>query len=286
FDEKIWNVIRKSKYGQSYTLYIHTLRVCVELLLQFEHTNEKKYYDKAREIIFSWLKFSESDTDNKMVWYDHTTANRTQVLIHFIYVSEKIDEEIEYNLFANTLRKHADVLMNDEIHNLNNHGLMMDRSLIILGNVLEEERYKQKGIFRAVNTFWFSFSHNGIHLENSPQYHNMVLRMYEEIEEYLNTRNESLGKPIVEYMKLAKEYSSLIVRPNRRIASIGDSSNGFKKIKKQYKTVYDREAGISIIQHEEPVPFFLTFICGYSTKVHKHKDDLSITLNYNKEDFF
>lgn len=286
FDEKIWNVIKKSKYGQSYTLYIHTLRVCVELLLQYEHSNDKKYYDKAKEIIFSWLKFSESHTDNKMVWYDHTTANRTQVLIHFIYVSEKIGEKIDYNLFANTLRKHADVLMNDDIHNLNNHGLMMDRSLMILGNVLEEERYKQKGIYRAVNTFWFSFSHNGIHLENSPQYHNMVLRMYEEIEEYLNIRKESLGKPIIEYMKLAKEYSSLIVRPNRRIASLGDSSNGFKKIKKQYKTVYDREAGISIIQHEEPVPFFLTFICGYSTKVHKHKDDLSITLNYNKEDFF
>lgn len=286
FDEKIWNVIKKSKYGQSYTLYIHTLRVCVELLLQFEHTNEKKYYEKAREIIFSWLDFSKFETDNKMVWYDHTTANRTQVIIHFIYVSEKIGEVIDYDLFASTLRKHAEVLMNDDIHNLNNHGLMMDRALMILGNVLKDESYKQKGIFRAVNTFWFSFSHNGIHLENSPQYHNMVLRMYEEIEEYLNTRNESLGKPIVEYMKLAKEYSAFIVRPNRRIASLGDSSNGFKKIKKQYKNIYDREAGISIIQHEEPTPFFLTFICGYSTKVHKHKDDLSITLNYNKEDFF
>lgn len=286
FDEKIWDVIKKSKYGQSYTLYIHTLRVCVELLLQFEYTNERKYYTKAQEIIYSWLKFSESPTNNKMVWYDHTTANRTQVLIHFIYISEQIGEKIEYNLFAKTLKKHADVLMNDDIHNLNNHGLMMDRSLMILGNVLDEDRYKQKGIFRAVNTFWFSFSHNGIHLENSPQYHNMVLRMYEEIEGYLNTRQETLGEPINEYMKMAKEYSSLIVRPNRRIASLGDSSNGFKKIKKEYKTIYDREAGISIIQQEDPVPFFLTFICGYSTKVHKHKDDLSITLNYNKEDFF
>lgn len=286
FNEKIWNVVKKSKYGQSYTLYIHTLRVCVELLLQFEHTKDKLYYEKAKEIIYSWLKFSENPTDNKMVWYDHTTANRTQVLIHFIYISEQIGDDIDYKLFKTTLEKHADILMNDTIHNLNNHGLMMDRSLMILGNVLNDAKYKQKGLFRAVNTFWFSFSHNGIHLENSPQYHNMVLRMYEEIEAYLNTRNETLGKPIIEYMKLAKEYSSYIVRPNRRIASIGDSSNGFKKIKKLYKSLYDREAGISLIQYETPTPFFLTFVCGYSTKVHKHKDDLSITLSYNKEDFF
>lgn len=285
FNGNMWNVIKREKYGQSYTLYIHTLRVCVELLLQYEHTEEKKYYNKAKEIVYSWLNFSEKPTDNKMVWYDHTTANRTQALIHFIYISEKINEPLEYDLFKTSLDRHAEVLMNDEIHNLNNHGLMMDRSLMVLGNVLKNDKYKQKGVGRATNTFWFSFSHNGVHLENSPQYHNMVLRMYEEIEIYLNNRGDSLGEPIIEYMKLAKEYSSLMLRPNKKMPSIGDSDRGIKRTKKKYANIYDKEAGITIIQHEIPKPLFLTYICGYSTKVHKHKDDLSITLNYNNKDF-
>lgn len=286
FNEDIWYEIKKEKYGQSYTLYIHTLRICVELLLEYENSNRKEYYDKAKEIIFSWLKFSEEPTDNKMIWYDHTTANRTQALIHFIFISENIGEQLDYELFKNTLQKHGEVLMNDKLHKLNNHGLMMDRSLMVLGNVLNDDNYKQKGVARALNTFWFNFSHKGVHLENSPQYHNMVLRMYEEIEMYLNNRDESLGNHILEYMKLAKEYSALIVRPNKKITSIGDTGNSYKKIKKKYSSIYDREAGISIIQQESPTPLFLTYICGYSTKVHKHKDDLSITLNYNKKDFF
>src|SRR5699024_10808572 len=45
------------------------------------------------------------------------------------------------------------------------------------------------------------------------------------------------------------------------------------------------EAGISVIQNNNNNPMFMTFICGYSTMVHKHKDDLSITLNYNNKDF-
>src|SRR5699024_6841197 len=163
---------------------------------------------------------------------------------------------------------------------------MMDRSLMILGNILSNDLYKEKGKSRAVNTFWYSFSPQGIHLENSPQYHNMVVRMYTDIEKYLSHRDNSLGDTVKEYLKLAKKYPSYISRPDKKLASIGDSGSELQRVPKRYKNIYDQVAGITIIQHAKPTPFFLTFICGYSSRVHKHKDDLSITLNYNNKDFF
>lgn len=286
FDENMWNETKKKKYGNTYILYIHTLRVCAELMNHYEKTEEIDYFNKAEEIIHSWIEYSKRDEVHDMVWYDHTTANRTQVIIQYLNLAQKLERDLDYGMIDGLLHKHGNVMMDDSIYNHNNHGLMMDRSLMILGNILKDNLYKEKGKSRAVNTFWYSFSPQGIHLENSPQYHNMVVRMYSDIEKYLNHREDSLGDTVKEYLKLAKKYPSYISRPDKRLASIGDSGSEAQRVPKRYKNIYDKEAGIAILQYAKPLPFFLTFICGYSSRVHKHKDDLSITLNYNNEDFF
>src|SRR5699024_2840556 len=155
FDKDYWKVLKEEKYGNSYTLYIHTLRVAAELLLAYEATNEIIYFDKAEEIIQSWIQHSKTDDNNKMIWYDHTTANRTQVLIHYIYLAAKLNRKIKENSFKELLYKHAEVMRDDKIYKHNNHGLMMDRSLIILGYILKDENLLLKGKTRAINTFWY-----------------------------------------------------------------------------------------------------------------------------------
>lgn len=285
FDKDYWKVLKEEKYGNSYTLYIHTLRVAAELILAYEATREIKYFDKAEEIIQSWIQHSKTDDNNKIIWYDHTTANRTQVLIHYIYLAAKLNRKIKENSFKELLYKHAEVMRDDKIYKHNNHGLMMDRSLIILGYILKDENLLLKGKTRAINTFWYSFSSQGIHLENSPQYHSMVVRMYVEIEKYLNAREDSLGDHVPHYLNLSKDYIPAITKPNKRQPSIGDSGDTKQRKAKVYKNIYDFEAGISVLQYEKPYPFYTTFIAGYSSRVHKHKDDLSITLNYKLVDF-
>src|SRR5699024_1144380 len=113
----------------------------------------------------------------------------------------------------------------------------------------------------------------------------MVVRMYTEIEKYLNIREDSLGDHVPHYLKLSKDYIPAITKPNKRQPSIGDSGDAKQSIAKVYKNIYDFEAGISVLQYEKPYPFYTTFIAGYSSRVHKHKDDLSITLNYKLVDF-
>lgn len=285
FDENIWKVVKREKYGNSYTLYIHSLRVTVELMLAYEVTNQIEYFDKAEEIIYSWIKYAETDDDNKMIWYDHTTANRTQALIHYIYLANHLGRKLNYNIFNDLLLKHSNIMSNDQIYNFNNHGLMMDRSLMILGYILGDKNLTLKGKNRAISTFWYSYSSQGIHLENSPQYHTMVTKMYMEIETYLNKKEDSLGEHILKYLELAKKYIPIVTKPNQKLPSIGDSGSGKQSGKKVYRNIYDVEAGISVLQYGGPLSMFTSFIAGYSSKVHKHKDDLSITLNYKLKDF-
>ena len=37
------------------------------------------------------------------------------------------------------IKKHSEIMSNDEIYKFNNHGLMMDRSLMILGYILDDK---------------------------------------------------------------------------------------------------------------------------------------------------
>src|SRR5699024_9778266 len=130
------------------------------------------------------------------------------------------------------------------------------------------------------------FSAQGIHLENSPDYHNMVVRMYRDIEKYLNDYDDtSLGNNVKEYLSIASNYPRTLVKPDGQFPAIGDSGTKQNRLTKKYDDIYDFEAGISVLQHKSPKPLYLSFVCGYSSKVHKHKDDLSITLNYNGKDF-
>lgn len=277
-----WNA-ENEKYGKSYQLYIHSLRFVSSLLLQYEKKDDIKYLKKAEEFIESWIKFMNSKPKNEMIWYDHPVANRVQNIIHFLYLAKgklNINEEKYYKV----LRQHGEFLMDDSHYNFNNHALMMDRSLMILGNILRDYDLFSTGYRRSIETFWYSFSSRGSHLENSPDYHRMVLLMYIEIEKYLKKHDQSFGETINHYMELAMQFLPIISRPDKRMPALGDSGNSALGRVKKYKKFSDDELGLTIIQREQPKTFYASFISGYSSITHKHRDDLSLTLYYAGDD--
>ncbi|HJE19073.1 MAG TPA: heparinase II/III family protein [Aliicoccus persicus] len=282
FDETFDWEVTKEKYGHSYQLYIQSLRVVSALLLEYEKTNKLDYLNQAKRIVESWMDYAEGKTESAMTWYDHPTANRAQILIHFLYHARN-HFELNMTRYANMLERHAKVMSDPSIYKYNNHSLMMDRALIIIGRILNKEQFVQLGISRAVETFWYSFSAKGIHLENSPSYHGMVIKIYDELEAYLNQFERTLGEVILQYLEKAKKYYSLIAKPNYELPELGDSSGG-KVGTKVFENVFDYELGLVIMQYEKPKPVYTTFISGMSGKTHKHSDDLSITLSYGDED--
>lgn len=279
-----WNHKKLEKYGNSYQLYIQALRIVSALVVEYEETKDIVYLEKAQEIIESWFKYQDDSPKSEMIWYDHPTANRAQNIVHFLYHA-KSNLSIDKNIYYNILTKHAKIMSNPRKYNHNNHGLMMDRTLMILGKVLNNEHYFSIGYNRAIHTFWYSFSAKGNHLENSPSYHGMVLNMYIELEKYLNTFDKSFGETINNYIEIAKNYYGIIATPSNQLPKLGDSSHGVA-MKKSYKNLFDYELGLAVLQYESPKPLQIHFVAGYSSRTHKHRDDLSFSLNYDNEDIF
>ncbi|MEB6262251.1 heparinase II/III domain-containing protein [Mammaliicoccus sciuri] len=282
FDHKIWEYNKNGK-ETSYQLYIHSLRVVGELIKEYIKMSDIQYLFKAKEIIDSWITFSEEYTTS-MTWYDHPTANRTQVIIELIYYLKKYDDNFEVEKYLEQLRIHCKYLENDKNYRPNNHGIMMDRALLSAGLVLNNKFYYLKGKSRLQNTFWNSYSSNGVHLENSPEYHLMVTKMYTEIESYLNKHDDTLGTDLNNMLDFSKKYLENIQKPDGYIPPIGDSSEFKINSELNWNNFNDTESGLTIIKDEKH-ELYLGFICGFSTSTHKHADDLSIVLNYKAKDY-
>lgn len=272
---------------ESFQMYLQNLRLVSELLNQYRTDPKIDYILKGKEIIESWFDYAESGNQTNLTWYDHSLGSRTQTIIEFIYLCKETNIKLDIDRYINMLIKHAELLFDDTKHGINNHGLMMDKALMEIGLVTNNEIYYMKGFERARSIFWLTYSDKGVHLENSPEYHRMVYLLYKNLEDYLNKNNRSLGKEIIDRFILIEKYMSIILKPDRRFPPIGDSSHSFadQSIELSWESFNDQSAGITIIKNK-PNQFYLAFICGFSTLTHKHSDNLSFILNSNTKDFF
>ena len=279
-----WNYVHPNS-ANTYKLYIQCLNFVSNLCDAYVKTQKRVYLLKAYEILLDWIVYVKTDrTTNRFKWVDHTVANRVMNIIYFISLATEANEfEFKKDILGKMLIEHGRFLEDDKNYNPNNHGIMSDRSLIILSVFMEpynsSQRWFQKGRIRILNALYRDFSHKGVHLENSPSYHLMTRNMYRLLLRFLRDHDIKLGSVFNEKINLMNNYLLFFTKPDGSIPLIGDTQRANLKIEKNYEDFIDNHAGITILQNEKSKTW-ISFICGYGSKTHKHKDDLSITLQH------
>lgn len=295
FEDKIdWNYTHP-KASNTYKLYIQCLNVLSYLVDAYQQTKEEKYLFKAKEILWDWINYITYDkTNNKFKWVDHSVSNRVINIIYLYSVGHEIINLDEEKIIP-LLIKHGEYLEDDNNYTPNNHGIMVDRSLIYLSaflkNYKESQNWFEKARYRIINALYRDFSKDGVHLENSPAYHTMTRRIYRDIENSLQSLNMTLGPEVHQMLEKSYDYIKLIMKPNNELPLIGDTQkNKISGFEKSYESFQDKQAGITIIQNKNKqnleLSTWLAFICGYGSTTHKHRDDLSFTLFHKGEDVF
>lgn len=278
-----WNY-QHTDNANTYQTYLHSLSIIDALVIISRYDNNEILLKYARDIILDWNNTDHTKGKNH-AWKEHPVSSRLNYMIDFQNLAEKY--KISENIFNRIIIEHCDFLYNERNYKFNNHGLMMDYALLNAASYISDNELKNKYIDKALYRVRYSlrrdFTRRGVHLENSPEYHRMVLSIFRKIENKLKELRTSIGKEEKSILKLAQEFKNYIIQPNLIYPIIGDTGHiNDRKIKKNYKNFYDTESGIGIFnnfnKNNPEKSTMLTFKSGYFSKTHKHYDDLSVTL--------
>ena len=191
----------------------------------------------AREAIQSWLDaYLNTDTSYpfEFIWHDHATALRAEQLVLFAFYCrehalEWTKQHTEFLTFLErALVVHGEWLAKDSFYSEHtNHGLEQARVLLLLGTVLEGEQaceWQQIALRRISSELEFSFTREGVHVENSPAYHIFVFKVFLGIiKDYPAEVLGDLAEQFSQFSAKALNFITYILRPDGKLPPIGDT---------------------------------------------------------------
>lgn len=303
-NNKIWHNL-----SSTYNLYLHCLYDLHYLNILYDNFTDKKYLEKGKQLLKAWLKYNKSKISKKnpYIWSDHAVAKRTLSILHFLLRNNGEYREIYNEDFIETLDdilvKQGKWLSKKENYSKGNHGLMMDTALLALGIYKQNDSWIKLATQRINDRAKHDFTNLGVHLENSPDYHVLVMNHYLKIKNFLEDLNlqNLLEKSTYKLISQLTNYLVHIIMPNKRLPRIGDSENtlitnhygdrnleyvlsdGISGKKPASNILYDKDVGIftyrsSWEKDDLRDSLWWTIKSGSKNVVHKQEDDLSFMI--------
>lgn len=282
----IWNLTGKPE--NTYKAYLFSLQFLSFINNGYETTRDKQYLKKSTEIIDSWLDY-ESTSQEEIVWYDFTVANRVIIITHYLNLCLEAEYQLEDGFnkrLIDSLIRNGEYLYSDKHYKDNNHGIMMDRALLQLSLIMGNHgEWKDKALARLTQQIKSSFTEEYINVENSPEYHNHTYLLFKELYDFLKANGVKTQIGNIENM-LDRIYENHhhMLKPDLTYPLIGDTNKHvFKDGRYIPESIVYNKSGIGFLKSESS---YMTIKSGFSNTSHKHFDDLSFTYNYKGDDVF
>ena len=283
--DKLWE--GKAVDNLSWQLSLHSLFILRNLVFAHKDTGDIRYLEKGKRIIESWVQHNpRSNPPCRFSWSDHSTALRAVVICAFVdYCNEVGVEDKRFNaLVADALLQHGLFLVHPENYTYSqNHGIYQDYALLVTATHLKgagvSEDWVNVANRRLEKQLAQTYSQNGIHLENSPGYHQSITELLGSIAEYMHAVGLKPSGKLIHTVGLAKARMPMFIMPDGTVVPVGDTFRGdTARITSSRSTdsliVYP-EAGYGVISKA----FYIFFMASYNSFDHKHCDDLSVTVS-------
>lgn len=204
--------------------------------------------EMSKAAIESWLDtYLSTDTSYpfEFIWHDHATALRAEQLVLFVYYCRAnaptwvAAQGAFFEYLERALQVHGEWLAKDSFYSEHtNHGLEQARVLLLLATVFEGEvarDWQAVALRRISSELNFSFTSEGIHVENSPAYHIFVFKVFMGIiKDYPAEVLGELDEQFSQFSAKALSFITYILRPDGLLPPIGDTeqlptSDGYRE---------------------------------------------------------
>lgn len=268
----------------------------------------------ASEIVRSWVAGNKNpDEAARMAFHDETTAQRLISLLQLdMHMSESLPEE-STALLRPLMIQTAELLADADFHSTgNNHGMFQDLALLYYSVLADwapatnRDAYMRLALSRLRDYFGSCFTSEGVHIENTPQYHVMVSRNLAVVNNLVEVSEHKDAPYYSNLLKKAESYATHALMPNGLYPPISDTaqrpvngsavlnvfgspeflhaaSAGRSGRKPKERVLVLPDSGYLIYRSKwgDPNATFVFFSAAYNADYHKHSDDLSLYVRRN-----
>ena len=281
------------------------------MISAYQVSGNSEYIVKCEKLIKSYFnEISYMEHQDTFAFHDETTSLRVDNWLKLlIYAYECLNQDfIDLLLFH--LGKNLRLLNDDKFFaGYNNHGMLQNFSLMTGSYIFTHDEAKasmQKAMNRLNTYFSNAFTSEGIHVENSPMYHAIVLSRLTMYLHFMSIVKNCIKEELVEIQKKATQYIFCTIRENGCLLTLGDTipnSLPLKTIdwvddinyplltdpnflnlhelrKKEEFFIYP-STGYAYF-YDKHINMYACFAASFEAEYHKHNDDLQFIIDLDE----
>lgn len=270
--------------------------------------------DSASSYIDDWIEHNFVNAlPSEFSWGDHSTAHRLKNLVNFLLGCRHVISLTKFKKYLCLIEVHCRVLSSSKFYNKHtNHGLDQLLYLLVAAcyfpQMKSAERFKKIAMSRLEDEISYGFAGDGVHTENSPQYHFILLNRLAILHALQQNFEISSNLDLSGLFQKAIKFARFIKRPDGLIPIIGDSEQKLAflsplfKSEEGYQEFRNDSALNSVESHFFEKSGYYTYRqkltenrkedlhivvkCGYLSNYHRQDDDGSFVLMAYGEDWF
>jgi len=246
---------------------------------------------QADYVISQWITFLQNKNSNPEFFYhDHSLAYRAMNLIDCM---DFFSDEIKITLIHHLTEIGTLLVSPLEDNALSNHAFDQAIALFLLSDFLSSnpisKAWQEISLARIERELDYSFTNDGVHVENSPSYHHgMITNIHGSLSKVLKISPHQAIQRHRSDLAKSIPYLAWIIRPDGKVPPLGDSEE------KQVSTTLGRKiSGDEVFSSHEGMRVFgegyaiwkstskqyhLTLKSCHHGRFHRHDDDCSLTL--------
>lgn len=213
---------------RNWRFHLHAWRMLDPIWQELHGKDWARLRSEVLPWVRDWYDFHViGGKESAFSWYDMAAGFRAQHLALLVHLHDSGDMPLSSRDLAMVealCRMHHDRLRNRHFIAMNNHGVFQLQGLRLLGAACSgregyegEPRYSSRMMLKLLET---QFDEFGVHVENSPEYHGLILKQIARIRPELFPDISDRIRTIV---SKAREVLPWFTFPDGRIAPLGDS---------------------------------------------------------------
>jgi len=279
----------------TYCAYLYSLTVVSRLINACRHTGDDRYFQKALELVTSFVDFVHSDgSENALrLWHEFSVAGRIMALTEFAAVSAQLNKAVPpavLSAIKEQIVLNVIFLLGD-VYTQNNQGLWQNNALLAAALALKNNAYVSQtlnavALSRLIDQINGSFTGDGVQNENSSFYHFYNLNIIKKTRLFLENNNidvPGLKQSLVDFFVYAEAAGGHFIRQDKRLPFDGDTeSRKYKDREFIPESAFFRDSHLAILKDQKA---YILTRAGNKSLAHKHRDDMALTFFYDNREF-